>query len=78
MAHELGTRCSHHVGLTACLRPDLRVHTVAQAERQRDPERDDGQQQQIGRGQEKEGSQAYGAETSGVIKRNPTPRTVSM
>ena len=78
MAYELRRGCRDHVRLAARLGPNLGVDAVAQTERQGDSERDDGQQQQVSRGQQKASSQAYGAATSGVAKRKPTPRTVSM
>jgi hypothetical protein len=78
VAHELRSRRGDNIGLASRLGANLGVDAVAQAQRQRDAESDDGQQQQVGRGQQKAGSQAYGAGTSGVMKRNPTPRTVSM
>jgi hypothetical protein len=76
--HKLSPRCRNHIGLASGLGADLGINAIPQAQRQRDAECDDGQQQQVGRGQEKAGSQGYGATTSEAMNRKPTPRTVSM
>ena len=41
-------------------------------------ERDDREQEDVGEGEEEAEPEAYGASSSGALKRKPTPRTVWM
>ena len=77
-SEELRRGRRHHVGLAACLAAHLGVDPVAQAHRQRHPEGDQRQQEDVGQRQQEGGSEAYGSSTSGAAKRKPTPRTVPM
>ena len=77
-AQQLRRGGRDHVGLAARLTAHLGVDPVAQADRQRNAEGDQRQQQDVGQRQQEGGSEAYGPSTSGAAKRKPTPRTVSM
>ena len=61
--------------LAARLRADLGIDPVAQAEDQRYLEGDDRQHQHIGERQQQSEPEAY-ENSSGAVKRKPTPRTV--
>ena len=61
--------------LAARLRADLRVDAVAHAEYQRYLEGDDRQHQHVGERQQQAEPEAY-ENSSGAVKRKPTPRTV--
>ena len=65
----------HDVGLRARLRADLRVDAVAQADRERDLQRDDREQQDVRERQQQAPAQRHW-NSSGAVKRKPTPRTV--
>jgi hypothetical protein len=49
---------------------------MAQRDDQRHLHGDDGQQQDVGQDEEQAQPEAYGASSSGALKRKPTPRTV--
>ena len=66
---------SEEVGLAARLRGHLVVDAVAQAEDQRHLESDNGQHQHVRQRQQQATPEAY-ENSSGAVKRNPTPRTV--
>jgi hypothetical protein len=66
----------HHVGLAARLQADLLVLTVAQRDGERQRERDDREQQDVREREQQPDAEAYGAISSGALKRKPTPRTV--
>ena len=68
-------RRGEEVGLAARLRADLVVDAVPQAEDQRHLERHDGQQQHVGEREQQAEPEAY-ENSSGAVKRKPTPRTV--
>ena len=74
-ADGAGDRGGHDVGLRARLRPDLVVDPVAQAHDERDLERDDRQHQHVRERQQQAEPEAY-ENSSGAVKRKPTPRTV--
>ena len=76
---EVGGGGGDDVGLRARLRADLVVDAPADARGQRDLERDDRQQQDVGERQQQAGAEAHAAaasRSSGAPRRNPTPRTV--
>ena len=66
----------HHVGLSPGLKPNLLVLTVAERQRERHAERDEGQQQDVRQRQHQAAAKAYGPISSGALNRKPTPRTV--
>ena len=63
------------VGLRARLRAHLGVDAVAQADRQRHLERDDREQQDVRERQQQAPAERH-RNSSGAVKRKPTPRTV--
>ena len=63
------------LGLAARLRLHLAVDAVAQADDQRDLEGDDRQHQHVGERQQQADPEGY-ENSSGAVKRKPTPRTV--
>ncbi len=77
MLNELRRARGDQFRLVLRLRLDLRIHTVAEADGEWDPEGDQGQQQQVRNCERESGAEAYET-VSGSIRRKPTPRTVSM
>ena len=78
---QVGGGGRQHVGLRARLRAHLVVDAPADARGERDLERHDGQQQDVGQGQQQPDAEAHdaacaGASSSGATSRKPTPRIV--
>ena len=78
---QVGGGGRQHLGLGARLRAHLVVDAPADARGQGDLERDDGQQQDVGQGQQQPDAEAHDAasaraSSSGAPRRKPTPRIV--
>ena len=78
---QVGGGGRQHIGLGARLRAHLVVDAPADARGEGDLERHDGQQQDVGEGQQQPDAEAHdaacaGASSSGATSRKPTPRIV--
>ena len=73
---QVGRGRREHVGVVASLGMDLGMHAATQAERQRHFERDDREDEHIGNSEDDSRPEGQCGNSSGPLKRNPTPRTV--